>query len=114
MWLRLTVAALVGISLITGAARSGGHSGGGGQGGGSSEADAAGVTGTAASGMSGGGLALMSAAASGTYIRARNPTRGRTDPCAACTPKDSFTPVAENGGLDVVLGGYEGRQAHVN
>ena len=46
MWLRLTVAALVGISLITGAARSGGHSGGGGQGGGSSEADAAGVTGT--------------------------------------------------------------------
>jgi hypothetical protein len=82
MWLRLIVAvSLVGISLIPGAARSGGHSGGAGHGGGSPEAGAAGVAGAAASGMSGGGLALMSVAASGSYIFAG------CDPCARALPK---------------------------
>ena len=71
----LTVAvSLVGISLITGAARGGGH------GGGSPEAGAAGVAGAAASGMSGGGLALMSVAASGSYIFAG------CEPCARALP----------------------------
>jgi uncharacterized membrane protein len=76
MWLRLIVAvSLVAISLIPGAARSGGHSGGAGHGGGSPEA------GAAASGMSGGGLALMSVAASGSYIFAG------CEPCARALPK---------------------------